>query len=361
MLIRFFITIYFLIPKIDLFYLPGSLTGIRAQDIIILLLVLSRGSLPKVVFKPMLILGLCIFGNVISNLPIQFFMGSLRILEYAVLGFYIFEYIISRGKTLKQFMVIIITFNLMLSVLQFQKIIPNFDPGRGTLISSEFSGFYGTPAELSYLFICLLYILILKESSKLLRFNAMFPIFNGVFLGGAVILTLGPLLAVLKKFGKKIFVSFAFVITTSVLIFISVTFGKVLGDFVDIVVAAQPTLSDLKSSAISVDGYASLAQRLGKWANSIAYLIDHPMSALLGVGIYSQGGALDGGLLRLIFEFGIFLSAYILYCIWKVDIRFLLLFVCVNLMFDAYMSSVVAPLLFGIYFYHLKIRKLQCL
>jgi len=360
MLVRFFITIYFLIPKIDLFYLPGSLTGIRVQDIIVLLLVLTRGSLPKIVLKPILILGLCIFGNVISNLPVQFIMGSFRILEYSILGFYIFEYIIRREKTLKQFMLIIITFNLIISVLQFQKIIPNFDPGRGLLLSSQFSGFYGTPAELSYMFVCLIYILILTQRSKLLKFNAMFPIFNGVLLGGMVILILGPLLAVLKKLGKKIFVPFAFVVTTCLLVYISVIFGKIFNDFVDVVVAAQPTLSEIKLSPLSLDGYASLAQRLGKWANSIAYLIDHPMSALIGVGIYSQGGALDGGLLRLIFEFGILLSAYILYCIWKADIRFLLLFVCVNLMFDAYMSSVVAPLLFGIYFYHLTNRKLQC-
>ena len=130
MVIQFLIIIYYLIPKVDLFYLPGSLTGIRLQDFIVLLLMCFHGALPKLVFKLSLILGFCIVGNILSNLPLQFVLGSLRIIEYAIIGFYISEYIIRREKVFQRFLIIVISSNFVISALQYAKFFPNFDPGR---------------------------------------------------------------------------------------------------------------------------------------------------------------------------------------------------------------------------------------
>lgn len=359
MLVRILLIGYFLIPKIDIFYVPGSLTGVRAQDFIILLLILSRGVLPKRALELFPILFLCIFGSIASNLPVQFFFGALRFIEYCILGFFIYEYILMKDNFFKRFVVIIVFSNLFLGVLQYLQIMPNFDPGRGYLISSQFAGFYGTPAELSYFFVCLIYVMLIKENFRFLRVISMFPIFNGVALGALVVLILGPLLALFKTIGVNKFLFLIFVLVSIVILFIFTFYNEILFDFVEVVVAADPSIAGLKSSGMSIDGLESLGQRLGKWANSIAYLIDHPWGLLFGVGIYSQGGALDGGLLRLFFEFGLLISFYVLYVIWNVDVRFFILFVSVNLTFDAYINSIVSPLLFGIYFYHLKMRKTQ--
>ena len=199
--------------------------------------------------------------------------------------------------------------------------------------------------------------MLIKKGFKFLKLQAMFPMFNGVFIGGVILLIISPLLAVLKKLGQRAFIILMCMILASVLFFITLKFRIIVDEFVDAIITANPTLIDLKSSAMTVEGYHSLAQRLGKWANSVAYLIDNPLALLFGVGVYSQGGALDGGMLRLIFEVGIPMSAYILYRVWKADMRFLLLFVLVNLTFDAYISSVVAPLLFGTYLFHLKLER----
>ena len=49
-MISFLSTLYFCLPKVDLFYLPGALTGVRVQDLIVLVIFFSLRRLPKKIF-----------------------------------------------------------------------------------------------------------------------------------------------------------------------------------------------------------------------------------------------------------------------------------------------------------------------
>ena len=73
------------------------------------------------------------------------------------------------------------------------------------------------------------------------------------------------------------------------------------------------------------------------------FFINILQAFFFGFGIYSQGGALDGGVLRFLYEFGFLWFLYLIYSINRISTIFLLILLSVNLLFDAYMSSVVMP------------------
>jgi hypothetical protein len=75
------------------------------------------------------------------------------------------------------------------------------------------------------------------------------------------------------------------------------------------------------------------------------------LGAIFGFGIYSQGGALDGGILRFAYEFGLVWFFLVTYTLRNLSLSFVLFVLSVNLLFDAYMSSVVMPLLIATFLF----------
>ena len=75
-------------------------------------------------------------------------------------------------------------FNCYLCICQYQSIFPNIDPGRGIIYSTQFSGPFGTPAELTYFLIVILYLSYLVDRVNIAKLAAStLVLFNGVKAG----------------------------------------------------------------------------------------------------------------------------------------------------------------------------------
>ena len=173
--------LYYSIPKIDLFFIPGSLTGFRIQDIISLsmFLLLFNGNITKNNLILFLILILHSFYSIFFWENLLSFLGVIRFIEYyaVALGIY---YLIQKGS-FNYFFSFMLIYLGVFSFLQYLKIIPNFDPGRGTIITQEFAGSFGTPAELSYFLITSLFIFnILNKKIDIRSFMSLLVLLNGV-------------------------------------------------------------------------------------------------------------------------------------------------------------------------------------
>ena len=63
-------------------------------------------------------------------------------------------------------------------------LLPNFDPGRGIIYSKQFSGPFGTPAELTYFMIPFLYLNYHVGRDSIIKLSAAaLVLFNGVKAG----------------------------------------------------------------------------------------------------------------------------------------------------------------------------------
>lgn len=338
--------LYFSIPKIDLFFIPGSLTGLRIQDIISLsmFLLLFNGNINKNNLILLLILILHSFYSIFFWDNTLSFLGVIRFLEYYAIALGIY-YLIQNGSFNYFFTTILIYLGLF-SFLQYFQIFPNFDPGRGTILTTEFAGSFGTPAELSYFLIASLFIFnIVNKKIDIRSFMSLFVLFNGVTAPvlGFFIIFWDYIKQINFLFGTLIFCSLIIL-----LIILRDTFFTGL-EFLRLVYEniqfSNASFEDIKTSGIVEMESNTLSFRIGKWTSSLSLLYQYPSGFFFGFGIYSQGGALDGGVLRFLYEFGFLWFLYLIYSINRISTIFLLILFSVNLLFDAYMSSVVMPFL----------------
>lgn len=341
--------LYFIFPKIDLVIFDGIPTGIRLQDFIALFFLFKFINKPK-----FLNFGLLVLLYILSNLISSYFndnilntiLAWMRIFEYYVIGYAIYRYL-----NIKDFK-ILIGIELIIITLQYLLILPNFDPGRGVILSSEYSGTFGTPAELSYFLglLCFFYL----ERLSILSTILIVPIIisNGV---KASILT--PLV----NFSNKISVNIA----TKILI---VTFGAVLMLSIfykelDSIVNFFRIISNIDFSIFD-HGYfrekdfyfndPSLPQTLNlrviKWGIAIhLFLGSNFLQILFGNGLYIVGGALDSGIIRFIYEMGLVPLIFFFSKLFKSSTSGLLVIIFSNIFFDAWISSVTAPIIIAIY------------
>jgi hypothetical protein len=126
---------------------------------------------------------------------------------------------------------------------------------------------------------------------------------------------------------------------------------KFLGIVADNITITNVGFEDLKDGgSIEVES-TTLSYRIGKWGNTLSVMYQYPLGAIFGFGIYSQGGALDGGILRFVYEFGLVWFFLVIYTLRNLSLSFVLFVLSVNFLFDAYMSSVVMPLLIATFLF----------
>lgn len=327
--------------------IPGSLTGFRFQDVIsawVFFLLLDSSVKPTSVTL-LILLAFHALYSVIFWKNFQSVLGIIRFLEYYAIALGL-VYIARNGMFLK-FLKISFCYLAALSILQFLLLVPNVDPGRGLQMSHQFSGSFGTPAELSYFIVACLFLLsIVDRKPSGYSFLSIVVLFNGV---KAVALSFVVLYWDMLKKINAMAALLLFMITC---IFIYIARENIfLGlQMLEIVATDITTVNagfdDLKSgSSMMRESAGSLSHRIGKWTNSLSLMYQHPLGLLFGFGIYSQGGAVDGGILRFVYEFGLIVSIIMITKLNKLSFRFLVFVLSINLLFDAFMSSVVMPLL----------------
>ena len=329
--------LYFSIPKFDLFFVPGSVTGIRIQDLIclILFLILFEYRFNTKIFLIFLLLVIHLFYSSITWANYTSIYGFLRLIEYFFVAKGI-VLIVEKGYW-NTFFNIIVAYIFIFSVLQYLTIIPNFDPGRGIIYSKQFSGPFGTPAELTYFIIPFLYLNYYINKFGIIKLLiCSLVLLNGVKAGilGYTILV-GQYIRLNKStFFLLPFLALAIFITINEYLFIFLEFIKTI--FTDGIV--QNRVSE-----------ESLNLRVNKWGTSISQLYHNPLAIFFGFGVYSYTQAMDGGILKFLFEFGLIVFGYILYIIYKESKLFFLIVLAISLLFDAHMSSVVMPVLISTY------------
>ena len=327
--------------------IPGTLTGFRFQDIIsaCVFFLLLNSSVKPISVTLVILLILHALYSILFWENFQSVLGIIRFVEYYAIALGL-GYLVRNGMFPK-FLKISLCYLAVLSILQFLLLVPNVDPGRGIIISHEFSGSFGTPAELSYFVVACLFLLsIVDRKSSRYSFLSIVVLLNGVKAAALSFMVL--YWDILKKI-NAIAALFLFVIMC---IFIYIVRENIFLGFqmLDIVATNITTVNagfdDLKSgSSMMSESAGTLSHRIGKWTNSLSLMYQHPLGLLFGFGIYSQGGAVDGGILRFVYEFGLIVFIIMIKKLNKLSFEFLVFVLSINLLFDAFMSSVVMPLL----------------
>jgi len=330
--------LYFLLPKFDLFLVPGSVTGIRIQDIICLSLFLilfeykinSKILLILILFSTHLLYSLIIWNSFTS------IYGFFRLIEYFFVAKGII-FIVEKGYW-KFYFNSIIVYLLIFSVLQYLYLLPNIDPGRGVHYSSQFSGPFGTPAELTYFMIAFLFLNYQINQLNIFKFiSCSFVLFNGVKAGiaGFVILSF----QYLRR--PNIFMIILLFLISIPLASLSYEYFLSLKEFILAIFQHNNMENSISEQ--------SLGLRINKWIYVASQLYQHPLALFLGFGVYSYTGALDGGVLKFLFEFGLIGLLYMIYILQRLSKMFFLIVLSTNILFDAYASSVVMPVLIATY------------
>lgn len=349
-LITVLVLAYFCIPKFDIINIPGIPTGIRIQDLLSLLLFFQPSILNNLLkilkkrnlfYVTLLLLSLNFCGSLIFGTHFYFVLGWLRIAQYLVVGVAVCVALKYNSNVLKLLLLV----QLCIAVLQYMKTLPVVDPGRGVIFTSEYAGSYGTAAELAYFCVFFTAILLLRSNRSLANVSLILPLLNGVRAYLLMVVAFVVLRA--NTIRAKTFVFIPFIISTcGVFYFYSDLLSQFFLVIAETISTIPPNLESLQSTAGQGSGDLALSHRIGKWAASLA-MLTQTSASLFGTGVYSAGGALDGGLLRLALEFGIPGFLLICFSLSRTSIDALLLFAVSNLFFDGYLSSVVMPITFA--------------
>ena len=121
-----FAFLYFSIPKFDLFFVPGSVTGIRIQDLICLFLfvILFNYKINSKTFLLLLFLMIHLLYSLMVWSSYTSIYGFLRLIEY----FFVakgFQLIIEKGYW-KHFYNLIFIYIFFISLGQYLTLLPNF-------------------------------------------------------------------------------------------------------------------------------------------------------------------------------------------------------------------------------------------
>ena len=280
---------YFCIPKFDILNIPGIPTGIRIQDLLSLLLFFQASVLSifvkllkkrKLFYLILFLFLLNLIGSLIFGTYLYFFIGWLRIAQYFVVGIAIYVAMKHRPSILKVLLII----QLCLSFLQYLKILPVVDPGRGVIPTSEYAGTFGTAAELAYFCVALTAILLLQSSRSLAIVSLILPFLNGVRAYSLMF----PVFVFIKAntIISKIFIFIPFIISVCGAFFY---YGDILLQFftamAETVSKIPPNLESLQSGAGRTSGDMALSHRIGKWAASLAMLTQTSAGFLVPVYI----------------------------------------------------------------------------
>ncbi|VVO89902.1 hypothetical protein PS903_02228 [Pseudomonas fluorescens] len=385
------VTIYFLLPKINIIGIETSSSGIRADDFIavaILMLTLKavvNKNLLKIA-KPYLTYIAFGFVTAIILLITEFssfrgFLYSFRQIEYAIFllaGFYLHK----KGVGINNSLMLILIYQTTLAILQQQGLIRSFTSAYGAVENLGRSvGATGGPWELAPL-ITLLAATLAKNCITTGREKKAIAIY---LVGFVAILTTGSRIGMLGfLFSTIIFIdnfSPKKILTIGALVsvfFIAFSLGSAtyedrsskglnitenIGTAIDIYNRSQPSISTyaketLRGSEMTGESDLSWIFRFSKWAVAIKIYIQNPGLWLTGLGPGLFGNALDGGVIRILFENGIigFILFFRFFLGAAKKSRLALVLVStllINMIFiDLYISSKFIPLLLFILAYH---------
>ena len=347
LLICFSLYLYFLFPKLGIYHLSDQVTPLRIQDLIsffAFFVVYQNIKIKHYLFPNFFIL-LFIFLNLFVNIfftsqPLNILIGWARIYEYLVMSLLIINasFLINIDSFFKK----IVFLNFFVGFFQYFKIFPNYDPGRnGILFSDQFSGLYGTPAEFSYGLLAMFFIFNQFQSFGIRNFYSFFILLNNV---KASILSL---FLIFFMHARKNYIIFLLAPFLVLLIFFSELAEFYLAltnnDF-------SYSIADLYKFDYHNLSELSLGQRVYKWGIAIYLVSSNLLNFLFGFGAYSAGPSLDGGVVKFLFEFGLFGYLGLLYFLRKIPLAFIFFLFSSNLLFDAYQSSITMPIYLAIFF-----------
>lgn len=361
----YLLTLYFCLPKIDLINFSSFATGFRTQDIFALILFYLNF---KIIKKFLINIDNIYFIIFFSVIIYNFFIGNSlntivvvsRIFEYFVIGLSIYKI---KNKIL---IYTIISLNFLLALLQKIQLIPVIDPIRGFYYSQTINGAFGTPAEFSYFLICILFILTRYLRIKYSKF--LFPIalensisaslFSAIFLFDykkCLRLSLVPI-----YFYSFVFISSSFenLITFSRNTYYAITSqtSKQVAynsEYENKLNKKNSVIKYIRPYKEANNETISLRYRTQKWMLVIkSFLHSNPITWIFGIGI-NKAGPLDGGLIKYLCEYG--LSGIFFFFILSKRISFNAtgLIIATNIAFDAFVSSVISPLIILIYLYEI--------
>ena len=340
-MIQFFSYIYFLLPKIDIIQFSFTPTGIRAQDFCILIMTLLlpfryKSKLLKIIILLFLVSIPSFFVGSSYVGTTKVLVGYLRLNEYACLAFCLL-YLFDQNK-LQKLLLNCLLIHMFIAIFQYLLLVPLIDPGRGVYYSPQFAGLMGNAAELTYFFIAILPIIQLKNHRIILPLK--FAILLNQVKGGALGLIVNVKLRILIVLMLFLLLIDYFFLSLLIELYSFVKFMLLL-ELQDIPFEAIKGAEGLDKYA----GEASLAQRVYKWWNALGFLAHNVSALMFGVGYGVLPGAMDGGLIKLLLEVGIFYFVILLMIYIRIGFSIFLIFVCTNFLFDGYTSSVVAPFL----------------
>lgn len=350
-ILLFLFVCYFCLPKIG--FVSVDKFEIRLLDILSVFIALIVSS--KIKLKGDHILYLCIFFAIQVCIGL-FYSGIVSLLylfrffQYMFLGYGFFLLMTSKYK--KYFFCIFFAIQLPLCLFQFFGYLPNYDPGRGLIYSSEFSGTFGTPAEFSYFLIAIVAIFMNLGVIKHISFS-IFPIFSSV--------AFAAILMIISSFKKLILIVPKFLI-----IFVPylIIFGMVLF-FIDIdeirFLLSDPGFDSsklTKGESFNVDDFSgpiTLIMRSVKFIDTMVFILNNYFVLFFGCGYGCGYGAMDSGIIRLILEFGILFTLITFFLSKKISTYLLFVLITINFLFDGFWSSHVAPVLFAGIFFNLSL------
>lgn len=370
----YLLTLYFCLPKIDLINFSNFPTGLRTQDIIALILFYLNFKIIKKILINIDNIYFIIFSSVIFyNLFIGNSLNTIvvvsRVFEYFVIGLSVYKI-----KEIKYLFYIIISLNLLLALMQKIQLIPVIDPIRGHYFSQTMNGAFGTPAEFSYFLIFILFILTRYLKNKYLKF--LFPIalensisasfFSAIFLFDYkkfLRLSLVPI-----YFYSFIFFTFSL---GNAITFSMNTYYAIINQ-TSKQVNYNSGLKNKLNKINPINNYKipdknannepiknannepiSLRYRTEKWKLAIKnFLHSNPVTWIFGLGI-NKTGPLDGGLIKYLCEYGLSGLFFFISLSKRISFNAVGLIIAVNLAFDAFVSSVISPLIILIYFYEI--------
>ena len=124
--------LYFMIPKVDLFLIPGTVTGIRIQDFIslALFLILFDFRIHKYTLFVLIFMFIHLVYSILAWGSITSILGYLRLIEYYLLQKVLFMLL---KKDIGRIFKLCSLFNCYLCIWSVSINFPNIDPGKYTM------------------------------------------------------------------------------------------------------------------------------------------------------------------------------------------------------------------------------------
>ena len=334
---------YFMIPKIDLISMPGTVTGIRLQDLItfFVFIVLFDCKINKERVFLLFLFTLHLLYSILFWQSFTSIYGYFRMIEYFFVAkgiIFIIESGYWRNFFNYTFVLILIT-----ALGQYVALIPNIDPGRGIIYSNQFSGPFGTPTELTYFMITAMYLSYQVDRVGIVKFTcSSLVLLNGVKAG-----ILGFLVLALQHIKNNIVVIVLLIIFTTASIFLIYDYVLIGIEFIKEIFARIAISGGATSQGMNITDISeeSLRYRVDKWSTTLVQLIENPLALIFGFGVYSYTSALDGGILKFLFEFGFLPFLMIMFILFRISRSFFFIVIAVSTFFDSYTSSVTMPVL----------------